>query len=407
MTPPRHVAGGGIVLLCAADGRVLRLLRDDLGLAVRAPAGAPFADLVDGAVRDKALAFLTALQTHEVAYDWEITVPIDEVLVPLHFVGARIDEGYLIMAVRSRSDLAQFNDELTRINNDQTNALRSTAKDLALATERHGKRDAAIYGELTQLNNELANLQREMARKNAELEKLNEQKNRVLGMVAHDLRNPLGVIHGYSEFLAAEAWPVLTEVQRDFVTTIKDTSEFMLRMVSDLLDVTAIESGRLDLDRQPTDLVELIERNITLKRVLSARKVIAFAFVSPPPLPLVSLDVGKIQQVLNNLITNAVKFSHRGNPVVVRLAAADGVVTVAVRDQGQGIPAADLPKLFTPFGKSSVRSTEGEQSTGLGLAIVRRIIEGHGGRIWVESTVGEGSTFFFTLPVADLATPPA
>jgi signal transduction histidine kinase len=114
---------------------------------------------------------------------------------------------------------------------------------------------------------------------------------------------------------------------------------------------------------------------------------------------LIPLDAGKIEQVLNNLVTNAVKFSHTGSLVRVRVTCATEAVTIAVDDQGQGIPDADLPKLFKPFGKASVRSTAGEDSTGLGLAIARNIVEGHGGRIGLHSSVGKGSSFFFTLPL--------
>jgi two-component system, OmpR family, sensor kinase len=264
--------------------------------------------------------------------------------------------------------------------------------------DRH-ERDRHLYDDLSRLNNELANLEREMVRKNVELEKLNEQKNRILGMAAHDLRNPLSVIQSYSEFLEDEAGNVLNAEQREFVAIIKATSEFMLRLVTDILDVTSIEAGRLKLDRQPTDLVGLISHNVKLNRVLAGPKGIAVELDPLPPLPLMPVDAAKIEQVLNNLVGNATKFSHRGTTVRVRVTGAEDVVTVAVEDQGPGIPAADLPKLFKPFGKASVRSTAGEQSTGLGLAIVRNIIEGHGGRIWLESEVGKGSTFSFTLPV--------
>ncbi len=260
-------------------------------------------------------------------------------------------------------------------------------------------RDEASFEELSRVNNEFANLQREMAKKNAELAKLNELKNRILGVAAHDLRSPLGVILSYAEFLEADAAQTMDE-RREFVTVIKQTSEFMLHMVTDLLDVAAIEGGKLTLDRQPTDLVELTRRNVKLNGVLSERKAIAIELEAPDSIPEIAFDRGKIVQVLNNLISNAVKFSHRGRAVHVSITAADGVATVAVRDQGQGIPEADLSKLFKPFSKTSVRSTAGEQSTGLGLAIVRNIVEGHGGRIWVESEVGRGSTFSFTLPLA-------
>jgi len=392
-------ADQGIVLICDAGGIIQRIVRDDFALAAHVPPGSPVSDLVDEAAREKLGGFLAELRTLAAAYDWEITVPIDGVLLPLHFAGARLDTGYLVMAARSRSSLSQLNDELMQINNEQTNVTRATAKELALVMNRRTERDDVVYEELSRLNNEMANLQREMAKKNVELELLNEQKNRFLGMAAHDLRSPLGIILSYSEFLEAEAWPVLNAEQREFVTTIKSTSEFMLNLVTDLLDVAAIEAGQLQLDRQPVDLAQLIRRNATLNRVLAARKEIAVELELAPGLPPVPLDAGKLEQVLNNLISNAIKFSHPRSTVRVSLTSAAGFATVAVRDQGQGIPAADVSKLFKPFSKTSVRSTTGEPGTGLGLAIARRMIEGHGGRIWVASEPGHGSTFSFTLPL--------
>ncbi len=292
------------------------------------------------------------------------------------------------------------------INNEPANSLQPPAKEPAFAAGLPSNNDEALYEELTKLNNELVNLHRDMAKKNVELEKVNEQKNRLLGMAAHDLRNPLGVIHTYAEFLETEASAVLTAEQREFVTTIKESSDFMLRMVTDLLNVSAIEAGQLKLDRQPADLSRLIQRSVTLNGLLATKKDIALDFDSQAAFPTLSLDAGKIEQVLNNLISNAIKFSHRGTRVRILLTSNNQAVTVSVRDQGQGIPAEEFPKLFKPFSNLSVRPTAGEQSTGLGLAIVRRIVEGHGGRIWIDSEVDKGSTFTFTLPITQDGTTP-
>jgi two-component system, OmpR family, sensor kinase len=390
----------GIVLLCDGDGNVRRVVRDDLGLSVRVYAGSHVNDLVDLGVREKISGFWEELRTHEAAYNWEITVPVDGTLLPLQFAGARLEATYLVVAARYRTDLAYFNEELARINNEQTNALRTTTKDLAAVSDKHADHGDRLYEELSRLNNELVNLQREMAKRNAELEKLDEQKNRLLGMAAHDLRSPLGVILSYAQFLQSDAAAVLNADQREFVTTIKDMSEFMLRLVTDILDVTAIDAGQLKLNRQPADLARLVEHNVKLNRVLANQKGIALKIDRPDVFPKISFDAGKVEQVLNNLISNAIKFSYRGTRVGIRLTCALDAVTVAVQDQGQGIPAADFSKLFKAFSQTSVRSTAGEQSTGLGLAIARRIVEAHGGRIWVDSEVGKGSTFSFTLPVA-------
>jgi two-component system sensor histidine kinase/response regulator len=158
----------------------------------------------------------------------------------------------------------------------------------------------------------------------------------------------------------------------------------------------------LRLNRTPADLGKLVEHNVSLNALLAQRKNIAVTLRIEGELPALSLDEGKIVQVLNNLISNATKFSQPGTSITVHVAAENAEVRITVRDQGLGIPEDERGKLFQPFGKTSVRSTGGEVSTGLGLAIVRKIVEGHGGRIWVESEVGVGSAFIFTLPLCKL-----
>jgi len=389
------ISNKGIVVLCDPEGTVLEIMSDGLGLGHHMPPGSPVANLADPACEEKMRHFLDEARTAKSAFNWEITVLLDGRLRPLHFSAWLTGPGLVIVAADSRNGLAEITQELVRINNEQTNALRATAKELAAQTSR----DETDYEDFMRVNNELANLQREMVKKNAALTKLNEEKNRLLGMAAHDLRSPLGIIQVYSEFLETEAAPSLSEEHREFITTIKDTCRFLLRMVSDLLDVTAIESGTLRLERAPCDLPALIAHNVALNRVLAGPKRIAVEFDPPKDFPLACLDPEKIGQVLNNLIGNAVKFSHPGTSVRVTLGHEDGSARIAVEDQGQGIPAADLSSLFKPFGKASVRGTAGEKSTGLGLAIARRIVEGHGGKISVTSKVGKGSQFVFCVPI--------
>ena len=238
-----------------------------------------------------------------------------------------------------------------------------------------------------------------MAKKNSELEQLSALRNELLSMAAHDLRSPLGVIQNYSDFLEVDAGPLLNDEQRAFISTIKRTSRFMLKLVDDLLDVTSIEAGRLTLDRQPSDLCRLLADNVTLNRTLAARKDIAVEFAPVGPLPLVALDVDRIHQVLNKLVGNAIKFSTPGSRVSVTAAVSGDAVIISIADQGLGLSASDLTSLFKPFARATVRGTAGEKSTGLGLAIARSIVEAHGGRIWAESELGKGATFFVSLPV--------
>ena len=241
-------------------------------------------------------------------------------------------------------------------------------------------------------------LQRELLKKNVTLEGLNQQKNQWLGMAAHDLRTPLGIISGYSDFLLEQIEETFTE-QAEMIDRIKSSSRFMLNMVDDMLDISTIESGHLKLRIQPTDLLELVRRNVGLNRLLAEQKGIDIQLHSPASLPLLELDSDKIEQVLNNLIGNAVKFSLPGTAVQVRVEADTDQVRLAVEDQGSGIFEDQRQQLFQPFSHTSATGTGGEKNTGLGLAIVRHMVEGHGGHIRVESQVGQGSTFHVSLPL--------
>lgn len=389
----------GIALMCDERGVLTGVLRDGFGLDGRVAPGQTLAGVVDPACAEKAEAFLETLRAQRVAFNWEMNVPLPEGwVVPLHFAGAATEEGFLVVGAKSRSGIARFYEELIRINNEQTNTLRSVMKDLSLQARAQAERDSQHYDDLSRLNNDLATTQRELAKKNSELGRLNEQKNQFLGIAAHDLRNPLEVILTYSQFLIDEAAGRLDPEHLDFVHTIRSSSEFMLRLVDDLLDLAKIESGRLDLDLSEVDLAEVLERNVSRNGTLAQKKEIEVLLRCDPGLPALRIDALKIEQVLNNLIGNAIKFSPPGSTVEVRAEESGGRVVLAVRDEGPGIPAEDLDLLFRPFSRAGARPSAGEKSTGLGLAIVKRIVEGHGGEIRVESEQGKGSTFFVTLP---------
>jgi signal transduction histidine kinase len=390
----------GIALLCEPDGTVREIVRDGLGIAGRIQPGRLLVDMVDKACVEKAEAFLDTLRRQLAAFNWEINVPVgDGRPTPLHFAGGATQDGFLIVGARSRSGVARFYEELIRINNEQTNALRTALKDLSLQARTQADRDNQYFDELSHLNNELATAQRELAKKNAELARLNEQKNQFLGIAAHDLRNPLEVILTYSRFLLDEAAERLDPEHVEFVRTIGLSSDFMLNLVNDLLDLAKIEAGRLDLDLSRVDINELVARNVAMNGVLAERKGTEIVFHSEGEMPLLSLDATKIEQVLNNLIGNAVKFSPPRSHVEVRVAHEGDRVMISIRDQGEGVPAEELENLFKPFERTRVRSTGGEKSTGLGLAIVKRIVTGHGGDISVESRPGQGATFRVALPL--------
>jgi PAS domain S-box-containing protein len=252
--------------------------------------------------------------------------------------------------------------------------------------------------ERTRAEQALASYAVQLSEKNEELERLNEQKNRFLGIAAHELRSPLQFILAYSEFLVDEASGVLTDRQMQFLSIIRSSSEFVVRLVNDLLDVAKIDAGKLELDPDSTDLVALVRKNVSLNRTLAARKEVDIR-LEHETLPPIVLDPDKMVQVLNNLINNAVKYSPPGTTVEVRLGRQDDRAHLSVYDRGPGIPADDIDRVFQPFETTKSKGPDGEKGTGLGLAIAKKIVEGHRGRIWVESEPGQGSTFHVTLPI--------
>lgn len=261
--------------------------------------------------------------------------------------------------------------------------------------------DSRILEEFSELNNNLINVQRQLAKKTDQLEKMNNLKDQMIGMAAHDLRNPLGVIMNFSEFILDEQKELnsMTDQQKQFLTEIHKSSNLMLNIVNDLLDLTRIESGKITLDLQEHNLAPEVSRIVQLNQILARKKQIDLTFHNNDEPVAKKADIHKLEQVLNNLITNAIKFSESNTAVSVNiLREKEGAVVISVADHGQGIPDGELEDLFKPFSKTSVKATAGEQSTGLGLAITRRIVEAHGWEIDVESTVGEGTVFSIRIP---------
>jgi len=257
----------------------------------------------------------------------------------------------------------------------------------------------STYGNAMEKNKALELAQRELKEKNIQLKLFNDQKNTFLGMAAHDLRNPLAVIKGFCELLEEDLTGKVEQDQLEMIQTMHHSTRHMLQIVNELLDVSAIESGKLKLDFTETNLKELFEKNITLNRNLAEKKEIKIQLEVDGQIPLITCDGKKIEQVLTNFITNAIKYSHPKTTITVNLSVQNDFFQFSVSDQGQGIPKKEQDKLFKTFSKTTVRTTAGETSTGLGLAIIKKIIAAHDGEISFESEEGKGSTFFAKIPI--------
>jgi signal transduction histidine kinase len=267
-----------------------------------------------------------------------------------------------------------------------------------------GERDhdelSRLRVELLSANRDLNNLTRELHKKHAELQRLNDLKNQFLGMAAHDLRSPIANIFGLSELLLEEAVERLNEQHLYYLSTMRNLSDFMLQMLNDLLDITAIESGHLNLRIESTDLSDVVSQSVTLHRLHAQRKHIHVDWTPVANFPSAQLDPSKMLQAVNNLVSNAVKYTPVGGRVRIVLLAHDSHWRLAVQDTGAGISEADRARLFNPFVKLSTKPTDGEKSTGLGLAIVQKIMAAHAGRAGIEPAQPDavGSCFFLEGP---------
>jgi signal transduction histidine kinase len=237
----------------------------------------------------------------------------------------------------------------------------------------------------------------ELENANHELHLLNEEMNQFMGIAAHDLRSALNVLLGCSNYLLPKETDDLSNKERTYLNLIRKSSSTMLKLMDELLDIARIDTMRLPLTLEETDFSVLVGENIQFNQALAEAKGIQINLLMPPEPARVKVDPGKIEQVLNNLLSNAIKYSPSDTTILVSVDHNPDEIIVSVRDQGPGIPGEEQQGLFNPFRTTSIRPASGEPSTGLGLYIARRIVEEHGGRIWVESDTGKGSAFSFTL----------
>ena len=243
-----------------------------------------------------------------------------------------------------------------------------------------------------------AHLFREIGEKSRQVEVASAHKSEFLASMSHELRTPLNAVIGFSEVLLDGMFGELNAKQREYLNDIGDSGRHLLELLNEILDLSKIEAGRMELEPEPFSLVEALERGMAMVRDRAAQHSVELALEVEPGVDVIVADQLRIKQVILNLVTNAVKFTHGGGRVEVRAREFEGRLEVTVRDTGIGIAPEDREKIFESF-QTGGRDAKAEEGTGLGLTLSRKIVELHGGRIWVESEVGRGSTFGFTLPL--------
>ena len=278
-----------------------------------------------------------------------------------------------------------------------------TVRGIVLLRRSPGQFDDRVVNLLTALASqskvaiENARLFSEIEDKGRQIEAANRHKSEFLANMSHELRTPLNAIIGFSEVLLDPSLKVTEEDQSQFLTDVLSSGKHLLGLINEILDLAKIEAGKMELQIEPALLSDVLEAVQNTMRPLAVKKDINFHVESgalPEPFPM---DGARVKQVLLNLVGNAVKFTPEGGRVWVRADSENGAVRVEVGDTGPGIAAEDHERIFFEFQQAG--SEEGKpQGTGLGLALAKKFVEMHGGRIWLESEVGKGSKFFFTIP---------
>ncbi len=231
------------------------------------------------------------------------------------------------------------------------------------------------------------------------LQDLDELKNQFLGIAVHDLKSPIGIIKSYVTMGKQGYLGQINDKQEQALDVMERNCDRMLTLIRDLLDYSVIESGELTINKKKSDLQELVENYYHDHQTLAVQKKINFKCEIRDSLPEIAVDRNRMEQVIDNFVTNAIKYSDPDTEIVLSVQVRDHQIEVVVSDQGPGIDPDKIDRLFTKFGKVGSKPTGKEKSTGLGLFIAKKIIEAHGGSIHVKSKPGEGSRFYFLLPI--------
>jgi signal transduction histidine kinase len=243
-----------------------------------------------------------------------------------------------------------------------------------------------------------ARLFREIEEKSRQLEAANRHKDEFLASMSHELRTPLNAVIGFSEVLLERMFGDVNDKQEEYLQDILASGRHLLSLINDILDLAKIEAGRMELDLEEFDVAQAVDNAVVLVRERATRKGLTLDTELDRRLGSVRGDQRKVKQVLLNLLSNAIKFTPEGGRIEVRAQRLDGQVEMSVTDTGIGIAAEDLDTVFEEFRQVGTDYAKKHEGTGLGLTLSRKFVELHGGRIWVKSQPGEGSTFTFTLP---------
>jgi signal transduction histidine kinase len=250
----------------------------------------------------------------------------------------------------------------------------------------------------SQVQELITGLERKVQERTRALAVASKHKSDFLANMSHELRTPLNAILGFTQVLQEKLFGQVNPKQEEYLADIHSSADHLLELINDVLDLSKVEAGQIELEKAPFSLREALERGVVMVRERATKGGVSITLEPDPDVELVEADERRIRQVLFNLLSNAVKFTPQGGHVDVSATRDNGEVLVSIADTGPGIAPEDQERIFQEFQQTGL-GAEQREGTGLGLALSKSLVELHGGRIWVESEPGKGSTFTFTLPV--------
>ncbi len=392
----RTCVAAGLAVVCGHDGTVTRWLHDDYGLQANASAHRNVIRLLDDSSHLKGLEFLSQLRHGAPVVAWELCLSIACEPTLVRVAGAPANHGSIVLAAQSDEALSALCCDLATRYSEATGPCAVLLT--ALQPQRKTQPQKDVYEELMRLYNDLACLQRSYANQNAKLERMNEERHRMMCMTVHDLRNPLTVMVMLATTLSQAVSDRLTSEELYMLDNISKTGKQMSDSLSDVLEMMRLNPGAPKLKLAEQRLDRLIEESMGQLRHLADKKHIGLQFHCTPYAAPLHCDAIQMRHVLDNLIGNAIKFSPSETCIDISLSSADQAQRIVVRDRGPGIPEGELARIFKAFEKGSTKPTAGEASSGLGLSICRNIVEKHGGRIWAKNHSSGGAMFIIDLP---------
>ncbi len=275
-----------------------------------------------------------------------------------------------------------------------------TGDEMETLAEKFNRMASALQESYANLEEKVAERTRELANANRMLDEASRHKSAFLASMSHELRTPLNAIIGFSEVLLDPSLTVSDDERSQFMTDVWASGKHLLSLINEVLDLAKVESGTMELQFEPAFLQDVFESVQHTMRALAGKKSIDLRVENDESLEQISMDGARVKQVLLNLVGNAIKFTPDGGRVWVKAQRETGRVRVEVGDSGPGIAAAEQERIFQEFQQVESSAKGKPEGTGLGLALAKKFVEMHGGEIWVESEVGRGSRFFFTLPMS-------